>query len=98
NVGRRLGAARLEIVGQHEAIGFGERYFIGRQRLRLGQHLLQRSRNRQQRHDQDPFARKWPLLPPLFSTSRMPSMRMPRSTALTMSWMVRQATDTAVSA
>ena len=52
HVGRRLGTARLEIVGEHAAVGIGERHFVRGQRLGLSQNLLQRLRNRQQRHDQ----------------------------------------------
>ena len=85
DIGGRLGAARFEIVGENAATGLVDRHFVRRQRRGVRQHLIERLGNGNQRHLIYSRARKWPLRPPLFSTSRMPSMRMPRSTAFTMS-------------
>ncbi len=55
DIGRRLGAQRFEIVGQHAAVGFLERHLVGRQRLGMRQYLFKRLGDRNQRHGSTPF-------------------------------------------
>ena len=50
DIGRRLGAQRFEIVGQHAAVGFRERHLVGRQRAGMRQYLFKRLGDRNQRH------------------------------------------------
>src|SRR5437879_8648635 len=45
DVGRRLGAARREIGGEHPPMGVGERYGLGRERPGVRQHARERLRS-----------------------------------------------------
>src|ERR671920_654549 len=82
---RRLCTARREILREYAPFGFAERDALGCERLDSLEHASERIGDREQRHLYAPFARYVPDLPPRFSIRRMPSMRMPRSTAFTMS-------------
>ena len=84
-----LRAQRRDIRGQHAAVGLRERRHFRRQRFGIREHAGERLCDRHQRHGSLLRAvglrLVGPDLPPRFSTTRMPSMRMPRSTAFTMS-------------
>jgi hypothetical protein len=81
---RRLGAERRHIRGKTALEAELDRHVFRSDRLfDAGEHAPERLLDRQEAHSGS--ASKVPERPPLFLTTRMPSMRMARSTALTMS-------------
>ena len=78
----RLRAERGEVGGERATGALGERDLLGRNGARhRGEDAGERLRDRQEAHG----ASQSPERPPLLRRSRTPSMRMPRSAALTMS-------------
>ena len=80
----RLRQARGDVFREDAAEAIGERHTLGRQRLDTGQEPRHRLVDRKKAH---PFARarQSPERPPLFSSSRMSVIDMPRSAAFAMS-------------
>ena len=81
----RLRRARRKVVGEHAAGRIGERHGLGRQRLDAGEKPRAAPRRPEAGSSLAPSARQSPERPPVFSSSRMSVMRMPRSAAFAMS-------------
>ena len=84
-VGRGLGARGQQRLGKIAADGSFSRDGLGAERLDLGQQARLRLGERQRRGQAHSGARQAPLLPPVFSSRRTPSITMPLSSALAIS-------------
>ena len=86
---RRLGDPRHRVRKEHPACGVAQVHVLALRCGRKAQHQRQRVLDRQQAHGAAPGpvsgARKLPDLPPVFESSRTPSIRMSFCAALSMS-------------